>query len=1000
MRLHAHRSVLVVGVLGLLALPAAAAGLGTLDGMPVQEMFSEARFDPAIPTERQMFGFDPGARPLRHEEIVRYLRALDAASPRATLVEYARTYEGRELVYLAVGEPETIAKLEQFQSEHARRIDPRGRLAAQDAAALSGAKAVAWIAYGIHGDELSSCDAAVSVAYRLVAGEDELAERLRRELVILIDPLENPDGRDRFLAQTASLAHARPNHDVEDLSHTTVWPWGRGNHYLFDLNRDWFTMVQPESRRTEIIAAWNPQLVVDSHEMGPDDTYLFSPARHPFNPYLPASNARWGERFAADQARALDRYGYPYYTREWNEEFFPGYGSSWASYSGAIGILYEMSGTEGTLVQSRTGRVRTYPQAVHHQVTSSMANLTTLAEHRAEVLADYVAERRHAMESAGRAWPAAWVLPRGRNPERTDGLARLLARQGIEVLHNNAGPVRLAGLIDSRTGRAVAGSDMPSDAYLVRLDQPPSRLARQLLDPHVPMDAEFFREEREYLERGKGTRLYEVTAWSLPLAYGIEAYWTRGLPASQGWSRAEFPDPAGELVDATPEPFGYLVDGVSDRSLPLLAELLQADLHVRVAEKPFRVAGQDYARSTLLVIREGNPPDVAVRLSEAARRHGVTIRAVPTAKSEDGPDLGGDYFKPLVAPKVGVWAGWPVSPTDYGALWHLMDESLALRFNALDLGRFGTIDLARYNVLIFPSAFGGAEAYAGVIGKEGTEKLVRWIEAGGTAIGIGSGTEFLASAELALTRTRLRREALEKFPPVVLGPGAERAERAGPFRAAGVRAPEPPPGEGADKEGKKGKKPRAAEVPEPESPYDVAPILGPGAAPFAEGHEQGSPAKRPPVDLAHWVEPWLPPGQDEAKLEDLKRADARLREFSPRGTFLRIETDPEAWLAWGLPPELPALAQADDTLVADAPVQVAARFADLDRLHLGGLLWPEAAGRLARTAYATREARGGGQVVLFLEEPEFRGWTLGTRRLLVNAVLYGPGLGTRWSRPW
>jgi len=986
----------VVGVFALFLLRPVAASLGTMDGMPVEEIFPEARFDPAIPTQRQMFGLDPGARPLRHDEIVRYLRALAEASPRASLQEYARTHEGRELVFLAVGEPETIRELERFRGEHARRVDPRGRAAGQDAASLAGAKAVAWIAYGIHGDELSSGDAAVAVAYRLVAGEDELAQKLRRELVILIDPMENPDGRDRFLAQTASFAHATPNPDAEDLSHTTVWPWGRGNHYLFDLNRDWFTMVQPESRRSETIVSWNPQLVVDSHEMGSDDTYLFSPARHPFNPYLPQSHASWGDRFAADQARALDRHGYPYYTREWNEEFFPGYGSSWASYSGAIGILYEMSGTEGTLVKNQVGRVRTYPQAVHHQITSSLANLETLAEHRAEVLADYVAERRRAIESAGRAWPAAWVLPRGRHPERTDHLARLLQREGVEVLRSSAGPVRASGLIDSRTGRAVAENELPTDAYLVRLDQPLSRLARQLLDPHVPMNAEFFREEREYLERGRGTRLYEVTAWSLPLAYGVEAHWTRTLPA-QGWAPAEIPSATGELVATTTNPFGFVVDGVSDRSLPLLAELLQADVRVQVAEKPFRVGGRDYPRSTLLVIREGNPPDVASRLAEAARRHGVTIHAVPTAKAENGPDLGGGYFKPLVAPKVGVWAGWPISPSAYGAIWHLMDQGLRLRFNALDLGRFGTINLARYNVLIFPPAFGGAESYTGVIGKEGTEQLARWIEAGGTAIGVGSGTEFLASAKLELTRTRLRREALEEFPPVVLGPSAERAERAGPFRAAGMRAPESPPGD--EKDAKDKKKP-AAVGKEPESPYDVAPILGAGAAPFAEGHEQGSVADRPPVDLADWVEPLLAPGQDKPKLEDLKRADARLRAFSPQGAFLRIETDPEAWLAWGLPAELPALAQASDTLVAEPPVQVAARFADLDRLHLGGLLWPEAAGRLARTAYATREAKGGGQIVLFLEEPEFRGWTLGTRRLLVNAVLYGPGLGTRWSNPW
>jgi len=244
--------------------------------------------------------------------------------------------------------------------------------------------------------------------------------------------------------------------------------------------------------------------------------------------------------------------------------------------------------------------------------------------------------------------------------------------------------------------------------------------------------------------------------------------------------------------------------------------------------------------------------------------------------------------------------------------------------------------------------------------------------------------------------TRLRRQALEKYPPVVLGLPAEEAALAGAFRASGLRAP--------DKTGEKSASSAAGRTASPSaersSPYDVAPILGPGAVPFAEGHEQGTPALLKSVDLADWLKPFLSPGQGKPTAEDLERGDERLRRFMPRGAFLRIELDHDAWLTWGLPEELPALIRARDTFVAEPPVRVAARFAGPDRLHLGGLLWPEAAGRLAHTAYATREGRGRGQVILFADDPGFRGWTLGTRRLLVNAILYGPGLGARWSNPW
>jgi len=965
-----------------------------MDGLEPGELFPGASFDPGIPTQAKLLGFEPGSRPLRHAELLRYLTALENASPRAKLVTYSETYEGRPMVYLAISDEETIARLDAFRAEHAQRVDPRGRPESEDAGVLGDAKAVAWIAYGIHGDELSSVDAAVAVAYRFVAGEDERAQRMRREMLILIDPCENPDGRERFLAQTTAFAHAVPNPDTEDLSHTTVWPWGRGNHYLFDLNRDWLNMVQPESRRSAVIAGWNPQLVVDSHEMGAHDSYLFSPSRHPFNPFLPPSHQDWDDRFAADQARALAERGYAYYTREWNEEFFPGYGSSWASYLGAIGILYEMSGTEGTLVRQRGGTVRTYTQAVEHQVASSIANLGTLFENRRELLADYVADRRAAMRAASEGPVGAWLLPEGRHPERTRQLVGILRDQGITVLRNSGRPPKVSGLHDARTGDAVDSASLPEINWLVPLDQPGGPLVHQLIDPHIPMRASFLREEREWLERGKGSRIYEVTAWSLVLGYGIEAYWTSQRP-SAGWEEQDSPGTEGGLGTVA-EPFGYLFDGVTDRSAPAVADLLQRGIAVRVAEKPFAIGGRAYERGALLIKREGNPDDLERQLDEVAERWSIRIEATSTAKSEKGPDLGGEYFHALVAPRIGIWTGVPVSPSAYGALWHLLDKQVPMRFSGLDLARFDDTDLSRYNVLVFPPAWGGVDAYWARIGEEGVERLRRWIEAGGTAIGIGGGAAFLADGEIELTRTRLRSQALERFPPVVLGLSPHEAMAAGPFRAAGIRAP----GTETEDDESTSKKKNAPAPVERESPYDVAPLIGPGARPFVAGIELGTPGNLPPVGLATWLEPFLPPGRAAPDAEDLERGDTRLRRFRPRGAYLNLELDPELWLAWGLPDELPALVRSADTLVAVPPVQVPARFDAVERLHLGGLLWPEAAGRLTKTAYLTRESVGRGQVILFLNEPEIRGWTLGTRRLLLNALLYGPGLGTSWSTPW
>lgn len=955
-----------------------------MPGTAPEVLFPWASFDPRIPTQKQVLGFDPGARPLTHGEALRYLEALAAASPRAEMREYARSHEGRALVTFFVSDEQTIVDLDSFRAAHIRRVDPRGRSTDDDAAALADAKAVGWVAYGIHGDELSSVDAAAAMAYWLVAGEDERARKLRERLVIIIDPAENPDGRDRYLAQTRAFAHKVPNHDQDDLSHTAIWPWGRGNHYLYDLNRDWFSMIHPESARSAVIAGWEPQLMVDSHEMGDDDTYLFSPPRHPFNPHLPPSHRKWWDHFAQEQAAALDRQGYPYYTREWNEEFFPGYGSSWAAYRGALGILYEMSGTAGTVVKKHSGDLRTYAEAAEHHVLSSIANLESLSNNRAEILADFVADRRAVVELAT-SGVAAWVLPEGRHPQRTRELVSLLRRQGIEVLGRTGDALRSRALRDARTGATVRASDLPKDSWLVPVNQPAGRLVRELLDPHLPMNAEFLQEERRSIERGEGSLLYDTTAWSLPFNFGVEAYWTDDAQFQGFAAGVETVEPRGDVVGETT--VAWLVDGSPDRAVGALADLLQRGIRVRVAAKPFNLDGREYDRGALLIRVEGNPTNLKESLSAVAERWKVRIEATSGGRSDQGPDLGGRYFPTLVAPRVGVWTGPGISSAQYGEIWHLFDELIELRFSGIDLSRAGTTDLRRYNVLIFPAGDYSA------LGSSGAEQVKAWIEAGGTAIGIGGGAEYLAEKERKITRTRLRREALEEYPPVVFGPSAKIAAQAGLFHATGMRAPKPWNDEdnGSSKES-----PASAG-----SPYDVAPVLGPGAAPFAAGHPQGTPVAGPPVEMSEWVKPLLPEGKNKAEQADLASADRRLRSFLPsRGAHLRVELDPELWLSWGASVDLPVLARSDDALVAAPPVEVPARFAPLDALHLGGLLWPEGAGRLAETAYATREGVGRGQVILFLNDPDFRGWTVGTRRLLTNAVLYGPGLGSSWSTPW
>ena len=236
-------------------------------------------YDESIPAPESVLGYPVGTKAATHGEMLAYFKTLSESAGHVQLHVYGETHEGRQLVCLIVSSPENMAQLASIRERIGKLADPRkleSGAEAQDI--IQKTPAVAWLAYSIHGDELSPADAAIWIAYQLAAGQDGATQKIRQETVVCIDPMQNPDGRDRYLAQMKMFTGKVPNPDVQTAQHRGMWPWGRGNHYFFDLNRDMFILSQPESRgRSKALQEWNPQLFVDSHEMGSLNTYLMSP---------------------------------------------------------------------------------------------------------------------------------------------------------------------------------------------------------------------------------------------------------------------------------------------------------------------------------------------------------------------------------------------------------------------------------------------------------------------------------------------------------------------------------------------------------------------------------------------------------------------------------------------------------------------------------------------------------------------------------------------------
>ena len=897
--------------------------------------YAGGTYDASVPTPDSVLGYPVGQRPARYDEVMRYLNVLSRQSPRVRLFEMGRTYEGRALSYVVLATQENLKRLDEIKKNNAILADPRRAAGDSRNTLIATAPAVVWAEYAIHGDELSSVDAALQLCYQLAAGTDESTLRLLRELVICIDPIVNPDGRERYLAQMQQWNTVVPNPDAQSIHHTGVWPYGRGNHYLFDLNRDWFILAHPEMKsRVEAIVQWNPQLMIDSHEMGAYDTYLFSPPRPPVNPNVNASAPKWWKIFAADQARAFDRYGWNYYTREWNDEWYPGYGASWALYTGATGILYEQAQTDGSVVKRPDGTVLTFREAVHHHFVSTMANLSTAAEHRKELLSDFAAERRNGTLADKNALETFYVLP-GNNPSRLAHLVERLIATGIEVTITEK-ELSASDLTDA-AGAKAGTRKLPAGTAVVSLAQPMGRLAKAVLEFDPRMTSSFLQEERKSLEKDRESKLYDVTAWSLPLAYGLETYASTEKPPIDLRPLQAIPHPKGRLENDQAR-YGFLMEYADDRAVEALALLLQEGVKARAAKEPFAVEGKMYGRGTILFRRNENPPSLPELLKKTADSTRVLITGTNTALSTSGPDLGGNDMVLLREPRIVLVTGPEAGTTSFGALWHLLDYRLKIRTTLLSAQSLGFTDLRKYNVVILPSS-GDAMAYQRALGKAGITRIKEWTESGGTLIGIGNAAAFLADTSTGLSTVRLKNQVLKELDLYARSVETE----------------------------KKG----------------MAPSLDSVALWSGKQGVQDTMKK----DGA--------PNEKEIALQD-----ERGRLFMPRGAILKVDLDPEHWLNFGAGDAVAAIIYSSNAFLSRDPVRTPGRFADAEHVRLSGLLWPEARTRLAKTAYATRESRGKGQIILFADEPNFRGSFRGTERLLLNGLLLGPGFGSSKPVDW
>ncbi|MGF1456120.1 MAG: M14 family zinc carboxypeptidase [Alphaproteobacteria bacterium] len=699
-----HRTGLLAGVLAVLA--ASVLSLSPARAEPIDYfVIPGVTYDPAIETPDAFFGHGLGDRPIRHSAMVRYIERLANASPRLSVETIGRTHEGRPILLVAATAAENQARLDDLRQAHLDRpADPD-------------LPVVTFISYGVHGAESAGMDAVLPTLYHLAAARGPNIDALLKGSIIVAVAILNPDGHTRRIDHVerfgGKVAVSNPDHAQHDL-----WIGARTNHYGFDLNRQWLLLTQPESQAwTGAWQRWKPHVAADFHEMGTSSTYYFHPgAPTRLNPLIPGRSRELLDKIAGYHRRFMDSEAKLFFSEERFDNYYIGKGSTYPHVQGSIGILFEAGAARGGKIESRNG-LRTYADNIR---THFRTSLTTIegAFGEAETLKEY---RRSFIQDterlARRDETRAYVFDAPGDPVRRAMFVDLLTQHDIRAY---------------RLSRDLAIGEhgfKGGEAVVVPLSQPQYRLIKGIMEPVLEFADPVF---------------YDVSGWTLPLAYGLRHEPLARSTYSAALLGADVREGETQAPAAPPVArYGYMFDWSHFHAPRALYRLLDAGLLVRAAFVPVTVEtseGQvDFGRGSIFVPFDRQTVSretIHALVSELGERDGIPVHAVASGVTPNpGRDLGApDSFRPLNKPEIlllyteGGFRGGGLARYDMGEVWHLLDHRMEIPVTLRDARTLMGVDWSRYSHIIMA---GGRMP----LDETARKRLQRWVrEDGGTLI--------------------------------------------------------------------------------------------------------------------------------------------------------------------------------------------------------------------------------------------------------------------------
>ncbi|MFH1966113.1 MAG: hypothetical protein ABIJ42_11335, partial [Acidobacteriota bacterium] len=648
-----------------------------------------------------------------------------------------------------IASPSNLERLEEIRQSIQRLADPRITDSQEADQIIQSVPPIAWLNNANDGGETPAFEVGIQMAYQLTAGTDEFTQRVVDNLVVIINTAANPDSHQTFVAwMKAATIGPEGTADPFAMEHHVPWHISSdGNHYLIDSNRDAFALTQVETQAVaRVLHHWKPQVWVDNH--GEPNEYYFAPFCAPMNQNYPDELRIWATELGKSCARYFDRMGWSYAKEDVYDLFYPGYWDSYPAFNGAVSATFETNGggSKNLSWEKPDGTISTLQLAVHGHFMTNMATLELLVENRQGILKYFRHFYESGMEEVETERVKGYVLFPNQDKKRLLDLVALLMRHEIEVYEVNQ-------KISVEKGRKLMGDtveqlEIPAGSFLVPLSQPKKRLAKALFEPTPEIEAQFLEEvdrlrkiNRSLGEQAQKERLgfYDVTSWSLPLTFGLEAAEIESNLPFENFRQVEGPLASQGQVDQSAQ-YAYLFSGQSDASGALAGRLLQEGFTVGVSTRAFQNAGRSYQPGDFVVRVERSSKSLHQRISLLAKETGAEVRATDSAWSDQGVSLGSRRIVDLEAPRIMVFADQPTRAVAFGSVYSLLEQRFGLKFTAIRAEYFSEVDLSRYNVMILPD--GSAAGYRRILGESGGEKLIQWVRNGGVAIGLKEGARY------------------------------------------------------------------------------------------------------------------------------------------------------------------------------------------------------------------------------------------------------------------